>query len=648
MAWQAGGGRRRPRDPPGGRRPCGAGLLTAFVLCSSFLLAQGQIGKTSFYEITISVNPRETLEGRTVNLSITHEGSNFAVCNWYRETDTKENLIVTLYLPPIIGNTTGPFYTGRQVAGYGCSLLLQNLNVNDSGNYMVTMKGPSVDGHGVVNIEVLGAVLKVTVTGPSHVVESHPVTFRCSSLGFNVSYSWLKGGQPIEAGGKVLVEDNNKTLKLLSTSRSDATTYTCFGQNTFSANSSDPHRLEIFYGPEHPVISPLQQVYNERSTLNLFCSAVSNPPAKVFWYFNGEPLERQNDPQLTQRLAMKNAGKYTCKVTNVETGLSNATALEISVREAVNHVSIRDPGKVVENSITHLNCTASGFNVSYYWLKGSQKLQAGGHLSLSGNGQNLSLSRTSRQDSGLYSCCAVNSFSKDSSNYTMNVFYGPDAPVISPTEQFYAEGANVTLSCQADSNPPSKYTWSFKNSRHSGGIYQLFRLSSADNGTYTCEATNNETKLAQSKIQPICVLEPLSQPVLWASENVVAMDANVTLNCSTSNSSSVDVTWSKDSQPFPTNVEFDYENRILTLFKFQPPDAGTYTCTAQHRFDKATSNPCKLTLAYEAQPQLRMSPGAIAGTTIGSLAGLALCAIVVYFLLTKVSCWVKKTYNIQH
>ncbi|XP_013914899.1 PREDICTED: carcinoembryonic antigen-related cell adhesion molecule 5-like, partial [Thamnophis sirtalis] len=175
-------------------------------------------------------------------------------------------------------------------------------------------------------------------------------------------------------------------------------------------------------GPEHPVISPLQQVYNEHSTLNLYCSAVCNPPAKFSWYLNGELLARQNESRLAQRLTLKNAGNYTCRVDNVETGLSKAVGLEISIREAINHISVRDPGKIVENSTTYLNCTASGFNVSYYWLKGKQRLQAGARLSLSSNGQNLSLSKTSRQDSGLYTCWGINSFSNNSFNYTLNVF----------------------------------------------------------------------------------------------------------------------------------------------------------------------------------------------------------------------------------
>uniref|UniRef100_A0A670ZYA7 Ig-like domain-containing protein n=1 Tax=Pseudonaja textilis TaxID=8673 RepID=A0A670ZYA7_PSETE len=76
----------------------------------------------------------------------------------YCKIDTKEHLIVTLYLPPLVGNTTGPYYTKREVAGFGCSLLIKNLHLADTGTYVVTMNGPSVDGKGDIKIQVLGMV----------------------------------------------------------------------------------------------------------------------------------------------------------------------------------------------------------------------------------------------------------------------------------------------------------------------------------------------------------------------------------------------------------------------------------------------------------------------------------------------------------
>uniref|UniRef100_A0A8C5RFZ7 Immunoglobulin V-set domain-containing protein n=1 Tax=Laticauda laticaudata TaxID=8630 RepID=A0A8C5RFZ7_LATLA len=155
MERQAEGGRRRLRDPPGWTPPWRAVLLAASILSSSFLLAQGQLSTTTFYNISISRNPPETLEGQTVNLTLEHTTANFALCSWYREIDTKEHLIVTLYLPPIVGNTTGPSHTGREVAGFGCSLLIKNLHLDDTGTYVVTMNGPSVDGKGDIKIQVL-------------------------------------------------------------------------------------------------------------------------------------------------------------------------------------------------------------------------------------------------------------------------------------------------------------------------------------------------------------------------------------------------------------------------------------------------------------------------------------------------------------
>lgn len=98
---------------------------------------------------------------------------------------------------------------------------------------------------------------------------------------------------------------------------------------------------------------------------------------------------------------------------------------------------------------------------------------------------------------------------------------------------------------------------------------------------------------------PCCVLcaENLSKPILWPLESLVAENEAITLNCNTSGSSTVNVTWSKDSKPFPRNVEFDRANRTLTLRKFQQPDAGSYTCTARNLFSTAESNPSILTLA---------------------------------------------------
>ena len=89
-----------------------------------------------------------------------------------------------------------------------------------------------------------GSVNTITITGPSYVVENQEVTLTCHSEGTDVSYYWLKGNQSIQAAEGVFLENNKLTLN--PTTRDDAANYTCYGNNSFSSNSSEPHWLEVF------------------------------------------------------------------------------------------------------------------------------------------------------------------------------------------------------------------------------------------------------------------------------------------------------------------------------------------------------------------------------------------------------------------
>uniref|UniRef100_A0A670ZXZ4 Ig-like domain-containing protein n=1 Tax=Pseudonaja textilis TaxID=8673 RepID=A0A670ZXZ4_PSETE len=213
------------------------------------------------------------------------------------------------------------------------TLLIPSVTKNDTGGYQCQITNhTSMKTDQVTLNQLPSAVLNITINHPPEAIEGKLISLHCMSRGDNVSYSWTKGGQVVRADGRISLKNNNQTLELNPGYRNDTADYICHGNNSISSNQSEPYHLDIIYGPEHPVISPLQQVYNEHSILNLVCSAVSNPPAKFSWYLNGELLEHQNDSHLTQRLTLKNAGNYTCKVTNVESGLSKATVLEISIR----------------------------------------------------------------------------------------------------------------------------------------------------------------------------------------------------------------------------------------------------------------------------------------------------------------------------
>lgn len=83
---------------------------------------------------------------------------------------------------------------------------------------------------------------------------------------------------------------------------------------------------------------------------------------------------------------------------------------------------------------------------------------------------------------------------------------GPDSPTISPSEENYCSGTDLTLFCEADSNPPAQYTWLI-NGKIWGSTQQLHIpiISTSDSGSYTCEVHNSNTGLNNTAVRNITV-----------------------------------------------------------------------------------------------------------------------------------------------
>ena len=82
---------------------------------------------------------------------------------------------------------------------------------------------------------------------------------------------------------------------------------------------------------------------------------------------------------------------------------------------------------------------------------------------------------------------------------------GPDEPSVflNPSKSSFYVGEDLTLSCSADSNPPSKCTWTFQSTKHFFGIKDILCTKKSIgstlmlqnvqincSGIYTCTASN--------------------------------------------------------------------------------------------------------------------------------------------------------------
>ncbi|XP_053123632.1 carcinoembryonic antigen-related cell adhesion molecule 5-like [Hemicordylus capensis] len=458
-------------------------------------------------------------------------------------------------------------------------------------------------------------VPNLNITGPNEGIEGTITVLNCISKVPGVSYYWLKENRSPEVKGRIFLSNNNQTLTFNPILRSDIGDYTCYGDDRISKESAT-HQLVVLYGPDPPIISPSTRDYAEGSNLSLSCKAESNPPAQYLWFVDGNPKGSDSE-LLTINLSLNDAGNYICTAVNIKTKHNNSESLEIRVLQEVSDVTINGPSESIENTSVILTCTSRGSMVTYYWFKGKQSLKSEGHVSLSPPAnQILIMNPVNRSDAGLYTCQGVNSISNDSSpSFPLEVFYGPDDPIISPPDQNYAEGSNLSLSCKATSNLPVEYTWLlngteeiFNETVGVGDASQLLipHLSLKNSGTYSCHAFSNMTNITSYSDQPITVWavisgfcingvpEILSSPVLWPATSLVIENTKATLTCTTSDNTRVTISWFKEGQPLAANAG----NNTLTFVNTAKDDTGIYTCEARNPFSTGVSNPSNLIVAY--------------------------------------------------
>ncbi|XP_063168410.1 carcinoembryonic antigen-related cell adhesion molecule 3-like [Candoia aspera] len=284
-------------------------FLAASILSSCLLLTQAQVTK---YNIPVFMNPSNAIEGQRINLTLGYAPATFFLCNWYRGAESKENLIVTVYLPPLSGNVFGPAYTGREIPDPNCSLLIGNLNYDDSGTYIVTKDGASVYGRGETSIEILapGLLPKPSVS-IIQLFREHmdSVHLKCDATVRSANVIWFQNGKPLNSSPRIRLSDDNQILTIQPLLRNDSGVYQCQGSNPLSVERSNIANISVIYGPDSLGIKMTAKFPVQPSSLKLTCKAHSFPEAEYRWFYNGKEFSKMAE------LLLKNIqlGNYTCQ-----------------------------------------------------------------------------------------------------------------------------------------------------------------------------------------------------------------------------------------------------------------------------------------------------------------------------------------------
>ncbi|XP_038194410.1 carcinoembryonic antigen-related cell adhesion molecule 1-like isoform X1 [Arvicola amphibius] len=352
--------------------------------------------------------------------------------------------------------------------------------------------------------------------------------------------------------------------------------------------------------------------------------------------YSGRETIYPNGSLLFQNVTQNDTGAYTLQIL-----MQSYDPTKVSVQFHV-HPLLPKPQITSNNSnpmegedAIALMCEPETENTNYLWRRNGQSLSEGDRLKLSEDNRTLTLLSVVRNDTGAYECETRNPVSTSRSDpYTLNITYGPDVPIISPSNNYFHLRTNLSLSCQAASNPPALYSW-FVNGELLSSSQELLipNITTNNSGSYTCFVYNSVTGLNKTAVKNITVLEPVTTPSIQVTNTTVKELGSVFLNCS-SNDTGISIHWLFNGQSLglTDRMKLSLDNSTLSIDPVRREDSGVYQCEVSNPVSSKRSDPIQLDIiADPTQGSSGLSGGAIAGIVVGSVAGVTLIAALAYF-----------------
>ncbi|XP_036392369.1 Down syndrome cell adhesion molecule homolog [Megalops cyprinoides] len=265
--------------------------------------------------------------------------------------------------------------------------------------------------------------------------------------------NWQKDGKPIPASLGVTIDniDFTSSLRISNLSLMHNGNYTCIARNAAAAVE---HQSQLIVRvPPRFVVQPRDQdgIYGKAVILN--CSAVGYPVPTIVWeYSKGagvpqfQPIALNsgfriqllvNGSLLIKHVLEEDSGYYLCKVSN-DVGADVSKSMYLNVKIPAMITSYPNTTLATEGQKKEMSCTAHGEKpIMVRWEKEdriinpemsryvvSVKEVADEVIST------LQILPTVREDSGFFSCHAINSYGEDRGIIQLTVQEPPDPPEV--------------------------------------------------------------------------------------------------------------------------------------------------------------------------------------------------------------------------
>ncbi|XP_068613228.1 carcinoembryonic antigen-related cell adhesion molecule 5-like [Brachionichthys hirsutus] len=515
-----------------------------------------------------------------------------------------ENQFIVLIVPgqEIITNSYSNRVTLNTTANF-TSLTIKSLTVEDSGMY--TLQGlNSFSANAMLSVQepVSDVTLKAKAT---NLVEyNDTAVLMCSvSNGTSLSYVWMNNSLAITASERIQFSDKGASLTIDKVTRYDGGPFRCNVSNAVSGGISPPVNLNISYGPSNTtlMIMPMKYTHKAGSNITLSCSTDSKPQATIKWMVDGMALDHSDSTLHLKSVTENDMGKYECIFHNAVTLRFDSANAMIKIEDPITAVVVKDKGKpaIVDKSFT-MYCDATGSVGKVHWWKNGHNISSDNTTVFDMNKKTLTLNPVQVSDKGNYQCQAYNNVSSMTSDpYTLEVYYGPMKPTIMGPK-YVKVGDNVTLSCNASSNPPSTYKWYFNGSMLADmSKYVTPPFTRNMSGKYTCMAFNNITGENSTVYKFLSVVDPITAVKIEAPMKHPVEGYSYYLTCNVTGPAEY-VYWMKNGERLygDDRKTMHMDNNTLKFYPVEYNDTGYYQCVATNVAWNKTSPAYKLLVYF--------------------------------------------------